>query len=622
MKKLNFWLLASLFVGALAFTACSSSNDDDGGSGPQGGGSGGFNPPTVVNMAVSGIVRSGTGAPLSGVKVTAGTFSVTTSYNGMFQFTQVNGSVIKFEKDGYATITRALSADDANFDVVMTGAQSESFSASSAKTLDVGWNGMKVDLPASYVDENGSAYTGNVTAKSSYLNPDDADFAQSMPGNLTAIRSDQSEASLISYGMVAVELTGDNGQKLQPGTPATLTFPVPANAKKIDGQLPPQMPLWTFDEATGLWKEEGFAKLNDAGTEYVGTVTHFSWYNLDYPQSRAYLNVKVVDANGKPLPNICVDFDGQRSGYTNAQGIASCTVPCNTPMYVLVTSESYCDYAATIDQYGYKTVDPAKLVKKENVVLDAGKTETITLTMPASSVVKGRITNENGTPFACALWMEYNNTSTNSVISNSNGEYSIYAPYGYTGAAKIVVFCADGYLEYKDITLNGVDQTVDIAVNSSSTTDMGYVYVKGEGMNRKFDLGVPPSGVFDNAVSINGGSMYIYLYSQAPSATGIGMLSFNVSIPNYDETKTSFTGSFNLRWAVWNDQGEDWYSVFNSLARQKGETPTYVPIEVIKTNDIYTIKINNVDAYYGLERYDEIEPVWTPVKVTTTFSAK
>ena len=29
MKKLNFWLLASLFVGAMAFTACSSSNDGE-----------------------------------------------------------------------------------------------------------------------------------------------------------------------------------------------------------------------------------------------------------------------------------------------------------------------------------------------------------------------------------------------------------------------------------------------------------------------------------------------------------------------------------------------------------------------------------------------------------------
>lgn len=621
MKKLNFWLLASLFVGSLAFTACSSSDDD--GPGPdQGGGGGGDTPAPVVSAAISGIVKSVTGSPLSGVKVTAGTFTVTTGFNGMFQFTQVSGSVIKFEKDGFATVTRAIPADGSQMNVTMTGVQSESFSATSAKTLDVGWDGMKVELPANYVDENGSSYTGNVTATSAYLDPDNDDFAQAMPGNLTAIRSDQSEASLISYGMVAVELTGDNGQKLQPGTPATLTFPVPANAKKIDGQLPATMPLWSFNEATGLWEEEGVATLNGDQTAYVGTVTHFSWHNLDYPSSRAYLNVKVVDANGKALPNICVDFDGQRRSYTNAQGIASCTVPSNTPMYVLVPSWSYCDYATTYDQYGYPTVDPDKLVKQESVTLTAEKTETITLTMPASSAIKGRITNADGTPLACAMWIEYKNTSTSSVMSNSNGEYSIYAPYGYTGAAKIVVFCADGYTEYKDITLNGADQTVDIAVNSSSTTDIGYVYVKGEGMNRKFDLGLPPTGVFENSLKVSGGTLSCNIYSQAPSTTGIGMLSFYVYIQNYDETKTSQMGSFDMRWAVMYDQGEDWYGVSSSLARQKGEDPTYVPIEVVKNNDIYTIKIDNVDGFYGLESYGETEPGWTPVKVSTTFSAK
>ena len=291
-------------------------------------------------------------------------------------------------------------------------------------------------------------------------------------------------------------------------------------------------------------------------------------------------------------------------------------------MYVLVPSESYCDYAATFDQYGSKIVDESKLIKKENVTLDAGKTETITLTMPAASKITGRITNANGTPLSYALWIEYNNTTTSSVISNGNGEYSIYAPYGYTGTAKVVVFCGDGYLEEKEITLNGTDQTVDIAVNSSSTTDFGYVYIKGEGMNRKFDLGVPPSGVFENSVSLYEGVLRVVIYSQAPSAAGIGNLSLHVNINNYDETKTSFMGSYTVRWAVWYGSGEDWYNVMSSLTREKGETPTYVPIEVVKNNDIYTIKIDNVDGFYGLESYGETEPGWTPVKFSTTFSAK
>lgn len=617
MKKINLWLLLSLFVAAIAMTACSSSDDASGG-----GGGGDIPVPVPTSITISGVVTSA-GSPVSGVKVTAGAASVVTGFNGIFTLEQVSGSVVKFEKDGFATITRAFSAENNYFDVSMTSVRTETRSATSAQTVDVGYSGMKVDLPASYTDVNGNAYNGtNVTIKSAYLDPDDSDFADAMPGNLAAIRTDQSEAELISYGMITCELTGDNGEKLQPGAPAKLTFPVPTNAKKIDGQLPATMPLWSFNEATGLWEEEGIAELNDAGTEYVGYVTHFSWHNLDYPSSRATLNVKVVDANGAPISNIVVNYDDQRKVYTNAQGIATCTVPSNTPMVISIPSESYCDYAAEIDQYGYKVVDKNKIVKQEGVSLNAGATQTITLTMPASSVISGKITNESGAPISTAVWIAYGKTTTSSVVSNKNGEYSIYAPYGYTGTAKIVVFCGDGYQETKEVTLTGADQTVDVVVNGSSTSEAGYVYVKGEGMNRKFDLGVPETGIFEDAVSVYEGQMTINIWSQAPSTPGVGHMDFYITIPEYDESKTSFMGTLMLRWAVWTTYSEDWYHVSSSKLNVKEEVPTYIPIEVVKNSDIYTIKIDNVDGFYGVETHEETESTEIPVKITTTFSAK
>jgi hypothetical protein len=35
--------------------------------------------------------------------------------------------------------------------------------------------------------------------------------------------------------------------------------------------------LWSFDEAKGLWKEEGQAI--KTGSNYVGDVSHFSFWN-------------------------------------------------------------------------------------------------------------------------------------------------------------------------------------------------------------------------------------------------------------------------------------------------------------------------------------------------------
>ena len=68
------------------FTACSSSDDDGGG---QGGGGDLPIPPIATKAAISGVVYN-YGAPVSGVKVTVGTSSVITGYNGAFTFNQVS----------------------------------------------------------------------------------------------------------------------------------------------------------------------------------------------------------------------------------------------------------------------------------------------------------------------------------------------------------------------------------------------------------------------------------------------------------------------------------------------------------------------------------------------------
>lgn len=595
------------------FTACSSSDDDGGGQS-----GGGDVPGPVTSIAISGVVTSVSG-PVSGVKVSAGTASDITGQNGMFYLENAGGSVVKFEKDGYATITRAFSADKNYFDVYMTEYDVRILSATSPQTVNPYYSNMQVDLPASYTDEKGNAYNGtNVTVKSVYLDPNtNVDFASAMPGNLAAIRSNNSEAELVSYGMVAVELTGDNGEKLQLGAPATLTFPVDPTKMKFTPSDGDTMPLWSFNEETGLWEEEGEATYKASLQAYVGTVTHFSWHNLDYPSSRATLNVKVVDANGTSLPNILVDYDGQRKVYTNAQGIATCTVPSDTPMLIQIPSESYCNYA------GIPAVE-TKIVKQDGVTLTAGATQTITLTMPASSKISGKVTNESGSPQVCALWIEYDSyNSTSSVTSSQSGEYSIYAPYGYTGTAKIVVFCGDGYQEKTVINLDGTDQTVDITVNRGRT-ETGVIYVKGEGMNMTFDLNAPESGVFENAVSINGNRLDVSIWGgqHDPTKTGIGHMNFDLSIPEYDETKTSFMGTLYLRWAVWRTYSEDWYHVASTRQRKDDTPVAYIPIEVTKNSDIYTFKVNNADCFYGVESHSDKEPVETPVKVTTTFSAK
>ena len=67
---------------------------------------------------------------------------------------------------------------------------------------------------------------------------------------------------------------------------------------------PATIPLWSFNETTGIWQEEGSAtKVRNA---YVGNVSHFSWWNCDLQSPQAILKVNVKNAAGIPTVNTVV----------------------------------------------------------------------------------------------------------------------------------------------------------------------------------------------------------------------------------------------------------------------------------------------------------------------------
>lgn len=574
MKKMNLWLLSSLFVAAFAMSACSSSDDSSGGGG---GDIPGPTPAPVTKAAVSGVVYAN-GSPVSGVKVTAGTASVTTGYNGLFSFDQVSGSTIKFEKEGYASVIRAISdAENNDIEVYMVSVTPTTFSAGTATSFNVGYTSMKVDMPASIVKEDGTAYTGTVTAKSAYLDPVDPFFSTQMPGNLTAIGSDQSEKALISYGMVTVELTGDNGEKLQPGAPATLRFPVPTGT---DPTVHPTIPLWQFNEETGLWEEEGNATYDSGTNEYVGQVTHFSWHNLDWPEVRATLKVKVLDDSGNPIPRILVDIDGQRTAYTNAEGIATCTVPSNTEMYVCIPSKAYGNYAA--DEYG--TVDPDKEVKP-SVTLNAQETKEITLSLPKRSpIISGTVTNEGTGSKTCILWIKYNGVTTPNIVSDLNGGFKMFAPNSYRGKATIVAMFSDGYTVEKEFTVTDEDQTIDFTANSSSAPAENVIAVTADGLNLRYTLPSPDNGtsVYDASMKISSNYLSAYLHFQSPDGWGgvdIVIEDFDAMAQAFTSTKNSFSYSMEVRSAY----SMNWMNLWSS---DEG-----IPIQITNNNGIYTFNI-------------------------------
>ena len=144
---------------------------------------------------------------------------------------------------------------------------------------------------------------------------------------------------LESYGMIAVELRGDDGEELNiaPGEPATIRVPV---ASSITNP-PATIPLWYFDEDNGYWKEEGSATLVNG--RYEGEVSHFSFWNCDAPFETVDFCVTIVDQNSNPIPNILVQIERDASGwssttygYTDSNGLVCGLVPANETLNLTV----------------------------------------------------------------------------------------------------------------------------------------------------------------------------------------------------------------------------------------------------------------------------------------------
>lgn len=468
MKRysLLLWPLCLVFGLSLGLTACSDEPEPSGGGGVVPGTS--VNPTDMRMASLRGFVRDVYGSALSGVTVTSGTATTTTNAEGAFVLQTVNvqngRTVVRFAKEGYFDVVRAAIKQDGDaWEVAMNKTMAwdgttarETYPSTNESTLSAG--DMSVELAAnSYKNaETGAAYEGNVQAEMLYLSPDNSRFADLMPGgDLAAVRSAENgggEVQLISYGMISVNLTDGNGKRLQlaDGKPAKLKFPIPESLKE---NTPAEIPLWSFNETTGLWEEEGVARLN--GDVYEGEAKHFSWINLDWPQVRATLNIVLEDEGGNRIPYTKVHID-QVSRMTDAKGEISMFVPALTTIRLTVRSEDYGRYT------------PERELTISGTELSGGSTKTVKLTLPKAARLSGQIVNQSSGSKVATVWVESPAGNTKYVQSDLDGNFYLMAPVGYTGPAVLNVRSLDGQTKSINITLDGTDQAFTVTINAAS----------------------------------------------------------------------------------------------------------------------------------------------------------
>ena len=306
--------------------------------------------PEPITARLQGTVFNEAGQPAQNVTVKVGNQTAMTDARGYFRIMNApldkKSSVVTAEKSGYFKAYRTFSATSGTNQVVIklvpkTLAGTIDAASGGNVTLT---NGSKVALPANAVvrASNNAAYTGTINVYAAYIDPTAADIDQTVPGSFMANDINGSRVILSSYGMMAVELESTAGDKLQikSGAVASLTTPIPAS---VQATAPQTIALWSVDEQTGIWEEEGTA--TKQGNVYVGDVKHFSFWNCDVSVNAVHISMTVKNSTGQPLVYAHVKLKRttgnltQTHGWTDSLGQVSGYVPNNEVLLLEVVDQ-------------------------------------------------------------------------------------------------------------------------------------------------------------------------------------------------------------------------------------------------------------------------------------------
>ena len=329
-----------------------------------------------ITASVYGRLTDVNGEPIEGARVTAGTATTITDQEGLYRLDEARVGAtfgyVTFEHPSYLHGSRTVYAQAGGtyrVDVeLLSRTQTYPVSAADGGTVTLAGSEASVAFgPGAFAKTDGTPLTsGEVTVLAHYLDAADEATYRRMPGDLRALATGATSTTdftlLTTFGMLAVELTDASGREvvLADGQTATLTMPQSAEAL---ADAPATIPLWYFDEAAGIWREEGAATLE--GDAYVGEVSHFTWWNCDIPTEYVTLCATFLfdspagDTTSTTPLQVAVASGswGTAYGYTDADGRLCGIVPANDRITLTVYGYGDCAQAIYTQQVGPLTED-------------------------------------------------------------------------------------------------------------------------------------------------------------------------------------------------------------------------------------------------------------------------
>jgi len=548
--------------------------------------------PAPVSGTVTGKVIDNNNNAVAGATVKAGSNTTITDSRGLFRFNNIPldkyAALVTVEKSGFFKGYRVFSASANNTSFVKLKLVPKTLigniDAVNGGSVNLPDNS-KITLPASavVVKSTNQSYAGSVKVYAAVIDPSSADIAQIVPGSFQGNDANNYRVLLKSFGMLAVELEGNSGEQLQiaAGKTAKLRFTIPSSLR---ASAPATIPLWSVDETTGLWKEEGSAA---KGTDYYeGDVSHFSFWNCDVSSQTIYLDLTVVTAEG-PLPFTQVKItrvsNGAASyGYTDSSGHVGGLVPKNEALLLeIFTNCNQPIYSQNIGPYSSNT-------NLGTITVSIPAQNSLQITGSAVNCANQPVTNGNALIYFDGVY--YNKPIT-------NGNFSMTVTRCSNSSAAIEVVAVDNIGNEQSSTWSGTASSGTVSTGTMSacgTSSVSYINYVLDGSNYSISSATPgdslmaytSGGTNQNFLSVSGIKMgqpttHINFYTQG-AAVGTFPLQY-LTVNQYDSV--SLVTPFNINITAYGAPGQFIEGNFSGQIR-----------EIVNNN------LHNVSATFRIRR--------------------
>ena len=288
------------------------------------------------------------GQPVANTTIRIGNYKRKTDVRGFVYMKDVlvgSSTYLVAENSGYFHASRRFyptSGSSQYIKIIMLPFSRDAIFSTNDETIVSLHGDVRLHFPKdAYEYLDGQPYEGKVVIAAEVIPADDPDLSFKMPGDLTGVNANGETGSLASMGMVAVEMQSSAGNrlKLKDGAHVQMVMTLPSS---MQGFAPATIPMWYFNEDSGLWEEEGSATLS--GGVYTANVSHFSYWNYDawFPAIKWGATFDFGNRGFANQVEVCItiiSMNTTKCSYTNEDGMVCGLVAANELLLMEVKNE-------------------------------------------------------------------------------------------------------------------------------------------------------------------------------------------------------------------------------------------------------------------------------------------